>query len=161
MTSGDPLRIGIFTDDFGPEPGEPALVSRDWHSLARLASAIDRFTSPAAYLVDGVVAASGGALAERGHVAASGVGEAFRRARRKRGRDSVTRFLSAGRLAAEKRVDVLLDAFEALVRDDAELHIIGTGGAPPGSPTARSASSATSPTPICSPRSWPMPTCSG
>jgi glycosyltransferase involved in cell wall biosynthesis len=119
----------LGTAQVDPEPGEPALVSRDWRSLARLASAIDRFTSPADFLVNGVVAASGGALAERGHVVASGVSEAFRRAHRKRTRGSVTRFLSAGRLGAEKRVDVLLDAFEALGRDDAELRIIGTGAA--------------------------------
>jgi 1,2-diacylglycerol 3-alpha-glucosyltransferase len=111
-----------------PEPGEPALVTRDWQSLARLASAVAHFTSPAGFVVNGITAAAGGTLTGRGHVVSSGVSESFGRARRKRPRGPVTRFLSAGRLGAEKRVDVLLDAFDALGRDDAELHIIGTGG---------------------------------
>jgi 1,2-diacylglycerol 3-alpha-glucosyltransferase len=110
------------------DPDEPRLAARDWRSLARLASAVARFTSPAGFLVDEIVAASGGVLRDRGHVVASGVSDAFGRAARKRPRGQITRFVSAGRLGAEKRVDVLLDAFDALGRDDAELHIIGTGG---------------------------------
>lgn len=120
------LRLGAATNRLDPD--EPALAARDWRSLARLASAVSRFTSPAGFLVDEIVAASGGTLAGRGQVVASGVGEAFGRAERKRPRGPVTRFLSAGRLGAEKRIDVLLDAFDLLGRDDAELHIIGTGG---------------------------------
>ena len=114
-------------------PSDPDAASdsifakRDWRSLARLASAADAFTSPAAYVVDAIVDASAGALAERGHVVASGVAEAFVRAERKRPRGPVTRFLSCGRLGPEKRVDVILDAFERLGRDDAELHIVGSG----------------------------------
>lgn len=107
---------------------EPALAGRDWRSLARLASAVDRFTSPAPFLVDGITAGSGGDLSAFGHVVPSGVAEAFGRARRKRPRGPITRFVSAGRLGPEKRVNVLLDAFELLARDDAELHIIGGGG---------------------------------
>ena len=107
---------------------EPALAGRDWRSLARLASAVDRFTSPAPFLVAGINAGSGGELSAFGQVVPSGVAEAFGRARRKRPRGPVTRFVSAGRLGPEKRVDVLLDAFELLARDDAELHIIGSGG---------------------------------
>lgn len=108
---------------------DPPLAGRDWRSLARLASAVDVFTSPAAYMVDAIVAASGGALADRGQVVPSGVAEAFVRAERKRPRGPVTRFLSCGRLGSEKRVDAILDAFARLGRDDAELHIVGTGSA--------------------------------
>lgn len=104
-------------------------AGRDWRSLARLASAVDGFTSPAGYVVDSIVDASGGALAGRGSVVASGVADAFVRAERKRPRGGVTRFLSAGRLGPEKRVDVLIDAFARLGRDDAELHIVGSGAA--------------------------------
>lgn len=107
---------------------ESAMAVRDWRSLARLASAVDRFTSPASFVVDGIIAGSGNDLARYGHVVPSGVAEAFGRARRKRPRSPITRFVSAGRLGPEKRVDVLLDAFDLLGRDDAELHIIGSGG---------------------------------
>lgn len=111
------------------DPGDTRLAARDWRSLARLASAVGAFTSPAGFVVNSVVAASGGTLADRGHAVPSGVAEAFGRARRQRPRGPVTRFVSAGRLGPEKRVDVLLDAFDALGRDDAELFIIGGGGA--------------------------------
>jgi len=120
--------------DFRPatvaaEPGDSSLAPRDWRSMARLASAVDRFTSPAPFVVDNMVAASGGRLEPFGRVVPSGVATAFTRTVRKRPRGAITRFLSAGRLGPEKRIDVLLDAFELLARDDAELHIIGSGGA--------------------------------
>jgi glycosyltransferase involved in cell wall biosynthesis len=112
-----------------PEEGDVRLAARDWRSLARVASAVEAFTSPAAFVVDSIVAASGDTLAGRGHAVPSGVAEAFANARRQRPRGPVTRFVSAGRLGPEKRVDVLLDAFDELARDDAELFIIGSGGA--------------------------------
>jgi glycosyltransferase involved in cell wall biosynthesis len=111
---------------------DSALALRDWRSLARLASAVDAFTSPAGYVVDAIVDASAGTLAGRGHVIASGVADAFLRARRKRPRGGVTRFLSAGRLGPEKRVSTIIEAFDRLGRDDAELHIVGSGAAEPG-----------------------------
>jgi glycosyltransferase involved in cell wall biosynthesis len=111
------------------EPGEPRLAGRDWRSVARLASAVDAFTSPAGFVVDAAITASAGELAGRGHVVSSGVADAFVRAERKRPRGEVVRFLSCGRLGPEKRVDVILDAFERLGRDDIELHIVGTGSA--------------------------------
>lgn len=113
-----------------PDAGSDSrFARRDWRSIARLASAVDAFTSPAGYFVDAVVDASGGSLAGRGHVVASGVPAAFTQVRRKRPRGGPIRFLSAGRLGPEKRVDVILDAFAKLGRDDAELHIVGTGSA--------------------------------
>ncbi len=108
---------------------DSVFARRDWRSLARLASAVDAFTSPAGYVVESVIDASAGTLAGRGHVVASGVADAFVRAERKRPRGPVTRFLSCGRLGPEKRVDVILDAFGRLGRDDAELHIVGSGSA--------------------------------
>ncbi len=108
---------------------DSSFARHDWRSLARLASAVDGFTSPAGYVVDSIVDASGGALADRGQVVASGVADAFTRAERKRPRGPVTRFLSCGRLGPEKRVDAIVDAFDRLGRDDAELHIVGTGSA--------------------------------
>jgi glycosyltransferase involved in cell wall biosynthesis len=106
---------------------DSVFARRDWRSLARLASAVDVFTSPAGFLVDSVIGASAGTLAGRGHVVPSGVPDAFVHAERKRPRGNVTRFLSCGRLCPEKRVDAIVDAFDRLGRDDAELHIVGTG----------------------------------
>jgi glycosyltransferase involved in cell wall biosynthesis len=121
-------RATLAASTVRPDPGDVRLAARDWRSLARVASALGAFTSPAGFVVDSIVAASGGVLADRGHAVPSGVSAAFGRARRQRPRGPVTRFVSAGRLGPEKRVDVLLDAFDALGRDDAELFIIGGGG---------------------------------
>ncbi len=125
-------RGGEITAGYPHDPDaatDSVFARRDWRSLARLASAVDAFTSPAPYLVDAIVDASGGGLTDRGHVVASGVADAFVRAERKRPRSGTIRFLSCGRLGPEKRVDVILDAFERLGRDDAELHIVGSGSA--------------------------------
>lgn len=122
-------RTALAPSTVRPDPGDVRLAGRDWRSLARVASAVDAFTSPAGFVVDSIVAASGGALADRGHAVPSGVADAFAAARRQRPRGPVTRFVSAGRLGPEKRVDVLLDAFDALGSDEAELFIIGGGGA--------------------------------
>lgn len=119
--------------DLSPVPGgrhrEGFLAARDWRSLARLASAVDRFTSPADFMIDGIHEASGRRLTHRARVVPSGAAEGFGKAQRRRPPSPITRFLSAGRLGPEKRVDVLLDAFAALSRNDVELHIIGTGTA--------------------------------
>jgi glycosyltransferase involved in cell wall biosynthesis len=126
------LTGGSGTAGFPIDPDanlDSVFARRDWRSLARLASAVDAFTSPAGFFVDSVVDASGGSLAGRGHVVPSGVAPAFVRAERNRPRGPVTRFLSCGRLGPEKRVDAILDAFGRLGRDDAELHIVGTGSA--------------------------------
>jgi glycosyltransferase involved in cell wall biosynthesis len=125
--SGQGADIALSSPADPEASADSAFAARDWRSLARLASAVDAFTSPAGYVVSSIVDASGGALAERAHVVSSGVPEAFLRAARKRPRGGVTRFLSCGRLGPEKRVDVILDAFDRLGRDDAELHIVGTG----------------------------------
>ena len=122
-------RVALAPSRFEAEEGEPLMAPRDWRSMARLASAVDAFTSPAEFVVDSMVAASGGRLAGRGSAVPSGVAEAFAQARRTRPRGSVTRFVSAGRLGPEKRVEVLLDAFDQLGSDEAELFIIGSGSA--------------------------------
>lgn len=126
------LAGGSGTVGFPTDPDAAAdsvFARRDWRSLSRIASAVDAFTSPANFVIESVVDASGGTLAGRGHVVPSGVAESFLRAERKRPRGAVTRFLSCGRLGPEKRVDVILDAFGKLGRDDVELHIVGTGAA--------------------------------
>lgn len=104
-------------------------ASRDWQSLARLARCVDAFTSPARFMVDAIVEASDGRLAERAAVVETGVAEAFGQASRRRPRGAGVRFISCGRLGVEKRVDAVIDAFSQLGRTDAELVIIGSGPA--------------------------------
>jgi glycosyltransferase involved in cell wall biosynthesis len=99
---------------------------RDWLNLARMAAGVDDFTSPAPYMVERISEAAP-ELAGRGHVVASGVAPAFLSVTRQRGTEAPVRFLSCGRLGAEKRVDAIIRAFAQLGRDDAELVIIGTG----------------------------------
>jgi glycosyltransferase involved in cell wall biosynthesis len=99
---------------------------RDWRSLARMAAGVDGFTSPAPYMVERITEAAP-ELAGRGHVVASGVAPTFLSVTRQRPAGGPVRFLSCGRLGAEKRVDAIIRAFGLLGRDDAELVIIGTG----------------------------------
>lgn len=122
-------------NDFRPRsPSDPQsnsdsiFAGRDWRSLARIAASVDAFTSPAGYLIDSIVDASGGALSERGRVVPSGVADVFRHAERQRPPGRI-RLLSCGRLGPEKRVEAILAAFELLGRDDVELHIVGSGAA--------------------------------
>jgi len=99
---------------------------RDWRSLARLASHVDAFTSPAGYMIDRIVEAGPG-LAARAHVVPTGVDEMFSRAVRRRTDDPTIRFLTCSRLGSEKRIDVIVRAFARLDRADAELVVIGSG----------------------------------
>lgn len=116
-------------------PGSPSAAEdsrfarRDWRSLARMARHLDAFTSPAQFMIETIVEASHGCLANRGFVVESGVSAAFNDAVRQRPRGQVIRFISCGRLGVEKRVDALLRAMSQLDRDNVELHIIGTGPA--------------------------------
>lgn len=104
-----------------------ALAARDWTSLARMASCVDAFTSPAPYVVETVAEAGRAALGGRGRIVPSGVSDRFVEVERRRPAGPTVRFLSCGRLAAEKRVDRIISAFAALDRDDAELVIAGGG----------------------------------
>ncbi len=104
-----------------------SLARHDWRNLARFARNVDAFTSPARYVVDSIVDASKGELAERAHVVKTGVPEAFSQARRQRPvGEQPFRFISCSRLGAEKRIDVLIRAFAGL-SDTAELVVLGTG----------------------------------
>ncbi|WP_052462574.1 glycosyltransferase [Nigerium massiliense] len=110
------------------DPGESSrFAAGDWMALARLASCIDAFTSPAPYVIDTIAAAAGTPTGARGRVVPSGVSGQFVAAERRRGSDGPVRFLSCGRLSAEKRVDQIVRAFNALDRDDVELVVAGGG----------------------------------
>lgn len=103
------------------------LAPTDWRNLARIAAYFDAVTSPAQFVIDSITEASGGALTDRSFVIPSGVAEAFAQAERRRPRQETVRFVSCGRLAAEKRVDRIVRAMAELGRDDAELVVIGDG----------------------------------
>lgn len=106
---------------------ESRFARHDWRNLARFARNVDAFTSPAAYVVESIVDASRGELADRAHVVTTGVDAAFARARRTRPvGEPPFRFISSSRLAPEKRVDVLVRAFAGLP-DTAELVVLGSG----------------------------------
>lgn len=108
-------------------PGESRFEPHDWRHLARMARHFDAFTSPAAFVVESIVAASDGALADRGHVVPSGVSDRFAAAHRQRPHAPPVRFLSVSRLGPEKRVDQILRAFLLLDDPDTELVVIGSG----------------------------------
>lgn len=105
------------------------LARSDWKSVAKLARYTDAFTSPAQFMIDSIVDASRGKLADRGYVVPNGISDIFGRATRIRPKDDTFRFISCGRLDPEKRVDVIIKAFAKLKRDDAELFIVGRGAA--------------------------------
>ncbi|MDR1790213.1 MAG: glycosyltransferase [Propionibacteriaceae bacterium] len=125
-----------YQGDLPPiEMGENQVVNedspydkRDFRSLASFAAHVTLSTSPAKHIADPIVAASGGALADRMSVIPNAVSQAFVEVKRKRERDGITRFLSVGRLDKQKRVDVILEAYAQLADDDTELLIIGDGG---------------------------------
>ena len=99
----------------------------DWKAVAKMAQYTDAFTSPAQYMIDSINDATHGELLSKGFVVPNGINDVFARAERIRSRDDTVRFLSCGRLDPEKRVDVIIQAFAKLGRDDAELYILGSG----------------------------------
>lgn len=99
----------------------------DWKNVAKLARYVDAFTSPADFMIDTIVDSSRGKLKGRGYVVANGVSPIFARAERIRPNEEVVRYLSCGRLDPEKRVDVIIKAFQKLNAKNTELYIVGGG----------------------------------
>lgn len=100
----------------------------DWTSFAQIARRVDAYTVPSPFMRDLIDEAAGAALPS--HVVPTGYNrgmfEAIRATRRERD-DSRVRFLSIGRLAKEKRLDVLIKAFRTADLPDSELVIVGDG----------------------------------
>lgn len=100
----------------------------DWASMADLAAKVDAFTVPSPFMADLITEAAGRPL--RGFVVPTGVNrgmlDAIERAPRER-TDGKVRFLAVGRLAREKRLDVLIQAFLRADLPEAELVIVGDG----------------------------------
>ena len=100
----------------------------DWRTFAEIAQHVDGHSVPSPFMRDLIDEAAGRPLG--GHVISTGVNrgmqQAIAGAVRER-TDSRVRFLSIGRLAKEKRLDVMIKAFRSAGLDDAELVIVGDG----------------------------------
>ena len=100
----------------------------DWQTFAAMATQVDAFTVPSPFMLDLMQKCSHTEL--NGHVVPTGVNRQMLKAldgmRRDR-REGTTRFISIGRLAKEKRLDVLIRAFRRANLSDAELVLVGDG----------------------------------
>ena len=101
----------------------------DWRHFADIAQRVDAYTVPSPFMRDLIDEASGHAL--RSYVVPTGINRgmqaAIEQAPRERTGDGRVRFLSVGRLAKEKRLDVMVKAFRRADLPDAELVIVGDG----------------------------------
>lgn len=100
----------------------------DWASFADIAGKVDAYTVPSPFMRELIDEAA--AVSIPSYVIPTGVNrrmlQALADTRRKRS-DETIRFLSVGRLAKEKRLDVLIKAFKAANLPNAELVILGDG----------------------------------
>ena len=109
------------------EPG--GLAARmDWASFADIAGKVDAWTVPSPFMKDLVETAATHRVP--GYVVPTGVGrgmlDAISQVRRERS-DETVRFTTVGRLAKEKRLDVLVRAFRRAGIPGSELVIVGDG----------------------------------
>ncbi|MDO5736813.1 MAG: glycosyltransferase [Propionibacteriaceae bacterium] len=100
----------------------------DWASFADLAGKVDAHTVPSPFMEELITEAAGRQL--NGFVVPTGYNErmkqAIDQAERQR-TDTRVRFLSVGRLAKEKRLDVLIKAFNRANIPNSELVFVGDG----------------------------------
>ena len=100
----------------------------DWKSFATIAQLVDGYAVPSPFMGELIDEAAGRHL--HGYVVPTGYNRRMKRAidadPRERSDDAV-RFLSVGRLAKEKRLDVLIKAFRRANIPGAELVIVGDG----------------------------------
>ena len=114
-----------------PSRAEPGgLAARmDWASFADIAGKVDAWTVPSPFMKELIEQAATHRVP--GHVGPTGVGQgmlnAIAAAPRERADDGIVRFLSVGRLAKEKRLDVLVRAFKRAGIPNSELVLVGDG----------------------------------
>ena len=100
----------------------------DWAGFAAIASQVDGYTVPSPFMRDLIQASARRRVT--GWVVPTGVNRVMLEALDQgvpRRTDGRTRFLAVGRLAKEKRLDVLLRAFRRANLPDAELVLVGDG----------------------------------
>lgn len=112
-----------------PKGERSGLAARfDWRNFARIAGLVDAFTVPSEFMLEFIEQAASGGL--EGYVVPTGynrgIKAAIDRTPRERTDDKV-RFLSIGRLAKEKRVDVAITAFRKAAIPNSELVLVGDG----------------------------------
>jgi len=100
----------------------------DWHAFATIAQLVDGYTVPSPFMRDLIGESARGEV--HGYVVPTGYNRSLKaaidRAPRERS-DATVRFLSVGRLAKEKRLDVLIKAFRRADPANAELVLVGDG----------------------------------
>lgn len=100
----------------------------DWASFADIAGKVDAYTVPSAFMHHLIEEAAGRPMP--GHIVPTGVNrgmlEALESVRRERS-DATVRYLAMGRLAKEKRLDVLVSAFRRAAVPNSELVVVGDG----------------------------------
>ena len=101
----------------------------DWQSMAKIASHVDTYTTPARFMIDNISRYLDPDT-HPGEIIPSGVNPAFSQAllgsRRTRD-DKEIHFVSMSRLSKEKRIDIMIDAFLKANIPNSQLHIAGTG----------------------------------
>ena len=100
----------------------------DWRSFAEIAQRVDGFTVPSPFMLDLIGQAAEAPV--NGYVVPTGYNRQMKRAIDEAPRertDDTVRFLSVGRLAKEKRLDVMLKAFRAAGIPNSEMVIVGDG----------------------------------
>ncbi|PIF03138.1 MAG: hypothetical protein CR979_00015 [Propionibacterium sp.] len=100
----------------------------DWRNFARIANLVDAFTVPSQFMFDHIAEFSTEKV--NGYVIPTGYNRGIKKAIDETPRerdDNKVRFLSIGRLAKEKRLDVLVTAFRKAAIPNSELVFVGDG----------------------------------
>lgn len=129
MATKRPPRFYSSLPPFSKEVDAHNIFSRmDWRSYGWIAAHVDLVTSPAQYMLDNIERAVGGPID------GIAIPNAYNRPMRdaiaattRNRRSDTVRFLSIGRLSAEKRLSVLIKAFKKANLPNAELVIVGDG----------------------------------
>lgn len=102
----------------------------DWFALATIASRVDNYTTPAAFMKENINKRSDG-LTKYGKIiptsANSSLSQIIRSSQPTNQKKDTLRFLSVARLSKEKRIDVIIEAFIKANIPDSHLDIVGFG----------------------------------
>ena len=120
----------------GPRPsggvlsGESAIGRFDWRTQALIAASVDAFTTPSGFMQRYIRAAAPDRTPLSGRVIPTGYSRSLESiiadTHRKR-HDGAIRFISVSRLAREKRLDVMIEAFRQADIPHSQLIIVGDG----------------------------------
>jgi len=127
----------------GPRPsggvlsGESAIGRFDWRTQALIAASVDAFTTPSGFMQRYIRAAAPDRTPLSGRVIPTGYSRSLESiiadTHRKR-HDGAIRFISVSRIAREKRLDVMIEAFRQADIPHSQLIIVGDGAELPSLP---------------------------